>query len=105
MNLLCNCSLNLSIKHTMFHLQIHSFIHSKHLYSASSRKLFRSAPNTSMVKQSSLKVIKNAGEWVLLKMRSSTEYVSTQRGSIPEEYLYKSEPRASFRIYQIANTI
>src|SRR6218665_2645913 len=34
---------------------IHSFIHIEHLYSASSRKLFRSAPNTSTVKQSSLK--------------------------------------------------
>src|SRR6218665_2785452 len=29
-----------------------SFIHIEHLYSASSRKLLRSAPNTSMVKQS-----------------------------------------------------
>jgi len=33
---------------------IHSFIHIEHLYSASSRKLLRSAPNTSMVKQSKL---------------------------------------------------
>src|SRR6218665_1719013 len=48
-----------------------SFIHIEHLYSASSRKLLRSAPNTSTVKQSSLKVRKNAGEVVLLKMRSS----------------------------------
>ena len=32
---------------------IHSFIHIEHLYSASSRKLLRSAPNTSTVKQSS----------------------------------------------------
>ena len=31
----------------------HSFIHIEHLYSASSRKLLRSAPNTSTVKQSS----------------------------------------------------
>ena len=29
---------------------IHSFIHIEHLYSASSRKLLRSAPNTSTVK-------------------------------------------------------
>ena len=36
----------------------HSFIHIEHLYSASSRKLLRSAPNTSTVKQSSLKVRK-----------------------------------------------
>src|SRR6218665_3277877 len=50
---------------------IHSFIHIEHLYSASSRKLLRSAPNTSTVKQSSLKVRKNAGEVVLLEMRSS----------------------------------
>ena len=49
----------------------HSFIHIEHLYSASSRKLLRSAPNASTVKQSSLKVRKNAGEVVLLKMRSS----------------------------------
>ena len=49
-------------------LFIHSFIHIEHLYSAPSRKLLRSAPNTSMVKQSSLKVRKNAGERVLLKM-------------------------------------
>jgi len=35
-----------------------SFIHIEHLYSASSRKLLRSAPNTSTVKQSSLKVRK-----------------------------------------------
>src|SRR6218665_1902597 len=49
---------------------IHSFIHIKHLYSASSRKLLRSAPNTSTVKQSSPKVRKNASERVLLKMRS-----------------------------------
>src|SRR6218665_3407256 len=44
---------------------IHSFIHSFILniyiiYSASSRKLLRSAPNTSTVKQSSLIVRKNA---------------------------------------------
>ena len=38
---------------------IHSFIHIEHLYSASSRKLLRSAPKTSTVKQSSLKVRKN----------------------------------------------
>src|SRR6218665_127361 len=50
---------------------IHSFIHIEHLYSASSRKLLRSASNTSTVKQSSLKVKKNAGEVVLLKMLSS----------------------------------
>ena len=31
---------------------IHSFIHIEHLYSASSRKLLRSAPNISTVKQS-----------------------------------------------------
>jgi len=37
---------------------IHSFIHIEHLYSASSIKLLRSAPNTSTVKQSSLKVRK-----------------------------------------------
>ena len=35
--------------------RIHSFIHIKHLYSASSRKLLRSAPNTSTVKQSRMK--------------------------------------------------
>src|SRR6218665_1373350 len=40
------------------YFQIHSFIHIEHLYSASSRKLLRSAPNTSTVKQSSLKVRK-----------------------------------------------
>ena len=38
--------------------KIHSFIHIEHLDSASSRKLLRSAPNTSTVKQSSLKVRK-----------------------------------------------
>ena len=37
---------------------IHSFIHIEHLYSASSRKLLRSAPNTSTVKQSSLVIDK-----------------------------------------------
>src|SRR6218665_2063522 len=41
-----------------------SFIHIEHLYSASSRKLLRSAPNTSTVKQSSLKVRKKTQvEW------------------------------------------
>src|SRR6218665_4019482 len=50
---------------------IHSFIQIERLYSTSSRKLLRSAPNTSTVKQSSLKVRKNAGEMVLLKMQSS----------------------------------
>jgi len=44
---------------------IHSFIHIEHLHSASSRKLLRSAPNTNTVKQSSLKVRKNAGEVVI----------------------------------------
>src|SRR6218665_3186564 len=48
-----------------------SFIHIDHLYSASSRKTLRSTPNTSTVRHSSLKVRKNAGERVLLKMRSS----------------------------------
>jgi len=50
---------------------MNSFIHFEHSYSASSRKLLRSAPNTSTVKKSSLKVRKNAGERVLLKIRSS----------------------------------
>src|SRR6218665_3179040 len=52
-------------------MYVFSFIHIEHLYSASSRKLLRSAPNTSRVKQSSPKVGKNGGEVVLLKMRSS----------------------------------
>jgi len=38
---------------------IHSFIHIEHFYSASSRKLLRSAPNTSTVKQSSVCVLFN----------------------------------------------
>src|SRR6218665_1529172 len=51
---------------------IHSLIYIEHiLYSASSRKLLRSAHNTNTIKQSSLKVRKNAGEKVLLKMLSS----------------------------------
>src|SRR6218665_1672472 len=41
----------------------HSFIHIEHLYSASSRKLLRSAPNTSTVKQSCLKVRKTQAKW------------------------------------------
>ena len=75
----------------------YSFLHIEHLYSASSRKLLRSAPNTSTVKQSSLNLLtgrdeytrpksglfhinsplrglrweKNPGKMVLLKMRSS----------------------------------
>jgi len=39
-------------------IMMNSFIHIEHLYSASSRKLLGSAPNTSTVKQSSLKVRK-----------------------------------------------
>ena len=50
---------------------IHSFIHIEHLYSAPSRRLLKCAPKTSTVKQSSLKVRKNAGETILLNMRSS----------------------------------
>src|SRR6218665_2759708 len=47
---------------------IHSFIHIEHLYSASSRKLLRSAPNTSTVKQSSLKVRKKTqAKWFCYK--------------------------------------
>src|SRR6218665_1910620 len=58
------------ILNSNIHSFIHSFIHIEHLYSSSSRKLLRSALNTSTVKQSSLKVRKNAGEVVLFKMRS-----------------------------------
>ena len=36
------------------YVYIHSFIHIDHLYSASSRKLLRGAPDTSTIKQSSL---------------------------------------------------
>src|SRR6218665_2183374 len=57
--------------HSPIHSFVHSFIHLEYLYSAFSRKLLRSAHNTSMVKKSSLKVRKNAGERVLLKIRSS----------------------------------
>src|SRR6218665_2834527 len=57
--------------YSLIHSFIHSFIHIKHLYSASSSKLLRSAPNTSTVKKNSIKVRKNAGERVLLKIRSS----------------------------------
>ena len=41
---------------------INSFIHTEHLYSASSRKLLRGAPNFSTAKKSSLKVRTKAGE-------------------------------------------
>ena len=37
---------------------IHSFIHIEHLYSASSRELLRSAPDSSTAKKSSLKLRK-----------------------------------------------
>src|SRR6218665_2094391 len=37
---------------------IHSFIHTEHLYSASSRELLRGAPDSSMDKKSSLKLRK-----------------------------------------------
>src|SRR6218665_2635390 len=43
---------------SQLHSFIHSFIHIEHFCSASSRKLLRSAPNTSTVTQSSLKVRK-----------------------------------------------
>jgi len=46
------------------------FIHIEHLYSVSSRKLLRSAPNSSMTKMSSLKVRKNADDKALGKIRS-----------------------------------
>src|SRR6218665_1309261 len=73
-------------------LKVISFIHIEHLYSASSRKLLRSAPNTSTVKQSSLKVRKNAGEVVLLKMRSSegrpfqVEGPTTEKAKLSVQY-------------------
>src|SRR6218665_282653 len=41
-----------------FRILIHSFIHIEHLYSASSRELFRGAPDSSTAKKSSLKVRK-----------------------------------------------
>jgi len=48
--------------HLMSSLQQHSFIHIEHLYSASSRKLLRGAPDSSTTKKSSLKVRRNAGD-------------------------------------------
>src|SRR6218665_2645822 len=73
--------------HPFIHSFIHSFIHIEHLYSASSRKLLRSAPNTSTVNQSSLtnKVRKNAGEVVLLKMRSSEGRLCQVEGPTTEK--------------------
>ena len=41
-----------------FQFQIHSFIHTEHLYSASSRELLRGAPYSSTAKKSSLKLRK-----------------------------------------------
>src|SRR6218665_3930244 len=46
----------------LFNNNTHSFIHTKHLYSASSRGLLRGAPDSSTAKKSSLKLRKNAGE-------------------------------------------
>ena len=40
------------------HHQLHSFIHTEHLYSASSRGLLRDAPDSSTAKKSSLKLRK-----------------------------------------------
>src|SRR6218665_554156 len=45
-------------------MYIHSFIHTEHLYSASSRELLRGAPDSSTAKKSSLKLRKNAGDKV-----------------------------------------
>ena len=41
---------------TLQYCYIHSFIHTEHLYSASSRKLLRGAPDSSTAKKSSLKL-------------------------------------------------
>jgi len=46
-----------------------SFIHSEHLYRASSKKLLIGAPNSSMAEKSSL-MAKKAGEKALGKIRS-----------------------------------
>jgi len=46
------------------------FVHIEHLYSPSSRKLFRGAPNSSKAKRSSLKVSKSAGDKALGKIWS-----------------------------------
>jgi len=47
-----------------------SFIHTEHLYSASSRELPRGASDSSTAKKSSLKLRKNPGDKVLGKIRS-----------------------------------
>src|SRR6218665_2388299 len=57
-----SCDSLKSVSRTLFMLHrysfIHSFIHTKHLYSASSRGLLRGAPDSSTAKKSSLKLRK-----------------------------------------------
>src|SRR6218665_1718414 len=48
----------------------YSFIHTEHLYSASSRELLKGAPDSSTAKKSSLKLRKNEGDKALGKIRS-----------------------------------
>src|SRR6218665_2238559 len=66
-------------KHDSF---IHSFIHIEYLYSASSKKLLRSAPNTSTVKQSSLKVRKKCKVRKNAKIVFNTNEFGTSLSSI-----------------------
>src|SRR6218665_2019168 len=49
---------NQSTLFCLTHSFIHSFIHTEHLYSASSRELLRGAPDSSTAKKSSLKLRK-----------------------------------------------
>src|SRR6218665_817086 len=77
----------LDLTYSLHSAFINSVIHIEHLYSAFSRKLLRSAPNTRTVKQSSHKVRKNAGEVVLLKMRSSERMSFQVEGPTTEKAL------------------
>ena len=56
---------------SLFHSFVYSFIHTEHLYSASSRELLRGAPDSSTAKKSSLKLRKNAGDKALGKFRDT----------------------------------
>src|SRR6218665_2025223 len=61
-----------------FNIYVHSFIHIEHLYSASSRELFRGAPDSSTAEKSSLKVIEKR------RWQGSRENPKFRREPIPD---------------------
>jgi len=63
----------------MFNLIWHSFIHTEHLHSASSRELLRGAPDSSTAKKSSLNLRKNAGDKALSSTRQASGDVEAEK--------------------------